>query len=305
MPINPNPGISPLPAAPLRPQPGPVFSPAAATFVAALDPFGDDLQATADWMEGVANQTETWANEAETSATTATTQAGIATTEASTATTQAGIAVAAAASATLAPGTSATSTSTITPGYGSKSFTLVETGKEFVIDQFVTVSDPTSTAPNLRWFNGKITAFNSGTGAITVESGAFMGMVSGSSWVITGSAPAFGQRFTNPTQSFVALGTVSGTVNLDLRITTSFIMTIGGNTNFTFTMPDGFGATDQIGWELDITMGGTLYTIGYPAGTDYHEGANPITAINTRDIIGVVKKGTADAVVGRLRRAIA
>lgn len=246
-------------------------------------------------IEGIAADAEASAAAAAVSESEATTQAGISTT-------QAGIAVAAAASATLAPGTSATSTSTLTPGYGSKSFTLAEVGKTFVVGQFVTVAD--SADPGNKYFNGPITAFTSGTVAITVDSRAFAGMTSSSSWVVTGSAPAFGQRFTNPTQSFVALGTVSGTVNLDLRVTMSFILTIGGNTNFTVTLPDGYGATDQIGCELDITMGGTLYTIGYPAGTDFHEGANPITAINTRDVIGFVKKGNADAVVGRLRRAI-
>ena len=222
---------------------------------------------------------------------------------ATTATDKAAIAVAAAASATLAPGTSATSTSTITPGYGSKSFTLAETGKTFIVNQFVTVADTAD--PANKFFNGPITAFNSGTGAITVDSRAFFGMTSSSSWVITGSAPAFGQRFTNPTQSFVALGTVSGTVNLDLRVALAFSCTLSGNTTFTFTMPDGYGASDSVGFMLELTMGASAYTIGYPAGTKYHEGAQAVTATSTTDQFGFKKFGSAAATYRRLGRAFA
>lgn len=253
-----------------------------------IPPMIPEFNASLVWVNDTAEDVDENRGLAQTAATTATNAA-------TTATTQAGIAVAAAASATLAPGTSATSTSTITPGYGSKSFTLVETGKTFLIDQFVTVSDPTSTAPNLRWFNGKITAFNSGTGAITVESGAFMGMTSGSSWVVTGSAPAFGQRFTNPTQNWVNLGNVSGTVNLDLRVAASFNCTIVGLTNFIFTTPDGYTSTDSISWALRLSQGATVYTIGYPAGTKFHQGAQAITGVNSTDEFVFKKLGTGDA----------
>lgn len=246
--------------------------------------------------ETAAVAAENSAEASEDSATAATTQAGISTT-------QAGIATAAAASATLAPGTSATSTSTLTPGYGSKSFTLAEVGKTFVVGQFVTVAD--SADPGNKYFNGPITAFTSGTGAITVDSRAFAGMTSSSSWVVTGSAPAFGQRFTNPTQSFVALGTVSGTVNLDLRVALAFSCTLSGNTTFTFTMPDDYSATDAVSWALQLTMGASAYTIGYPAGTQYHEGAQAVTATSTTDVFVFQKLGTAAAKYRRAGRAFA
>lgn len=265
--------------------------------------FGPEVNDLAEWFETTANQTETWANEAEDSATSAGNSATSAGNSATTATNQAGIATAAAASATLAPGTSATSTSALTPGYGSKSFTLAETGKTFVVNQFVTVADTAD--PANKFFNGPITAFNSGTGAITVDSRAFAGMTSSSSWVITGSAPAFGQRFTNPTQSFVALGTVSGTVNLDLRVALSFSCTLSGNTTFTFTMPDGYGATDAVSWALQLTMGGSAYTVGYPAGTQYHEGAQAVTSPSTTDEFVFKKLGSAAAKYRRAGRAFA
>lgn len=91
-------------------------------------------------------------------------------------------------SALNAPGTSATSTSTLTPGLGSKSLTLAQTGKSFVVGQFVTVSD--STAPTTRWMAGAITAFTAGTGAMTLTVTAFQGTTSASTWTIAAAGPA-------------------------------------------------------------------------------------------------------------------
>src|SRR5690606_2729038 len=101
--LMPNPGSPPtittLPAAPTRGEPPAVFSPKAATFVAALDPFGNQADALGAWMNSAANFVEAQTTIAENSAMSASEDAG-------TATGAAGIAVAAASSATLAPGTS-------------------------------------------------------------------------------------------------------------------------------------------------------------------------------------------------------
>ncbi|MFN9251587.1 MAG: hypothetical protein ACK58O_11110, partial [Brevundimonas sp.] len=72
-----------------------------------------------------------------------------------------------AATAVNAPGTSATSTTSLTIGTGSKSLT-VQTGKRFVIGQWVTI---TSTASPANWMHGQITAYTSGTGALLVNVG--------------------------------------------------------------------------------------------------------------------------------------
>lgn len=132
---------------------------------------------------------------AETAATTATTQAGIATTQAGNATTQAGLALgykndaaASAASAVLSPGSQATSTSSVSVGAGSKSLTLAQTGKNFVVGQFVAIartSDPSGT-----WLNGAITAFNAGTGDMTVNVvNAYGASGPYTDWSISQSAP--------------------------------------------------------------------------------------------------------------------
>lgn len=132
---------------------------------------------------------------AETAATTATTQAGTATTQAGTATTQAGLALgykndaaASAASAVLSPGSQATSTSSISVGTGSKSLTLAQTGKNFVVGQFVSItrtSDPAGA-----WLNGAITAFTAGTGIMTVDVvNAYGATGPYADWTISQSAP--------------------------------------------------------------------------------------------------------------------
>lgn len=142
------------------------------------------------------------------SASTATTQAGTATTQAGIATTQATLAgnwatqlgtpvsggeysakyhaqaaAASAASAVNTPGSQATSTTSLTVGTGSQSFTLAQTGKAFVVGQWVSICDAASPAVN--WMTGAITAFNSATGAITVNVAFSSGSGTIASWVVT------------------------------------------------------------------------------------------------------------------------
>jgi hypothetical protein len=95
--------------------------------------------------------------------------------------TKAAEAAASAASALNAPGTSATSTTSMTVGTGSKAFTLAQTGKAYALGQSVVVA---STASPGNQMNGIITAFNSGTGAMTVDVSAIVGSGTFASWTI-------------------------------------------------------------------------------------------------------------------------
>lgn len=95
-------------------------------------------------------------------------------------------AAASAATATNAPGTSATSTTSLAIGTGTKSLT-VQTGKAFVVGQWVTV---TSTATPANWMHGQITAYTSGTGALTVNVTAVGGSGTYAAWTIGLSAPS-------------------------------------------------------------------------------------------------------------------
>jgi hypothetical protein len=75
-------------------------------------------------------------------------------------------AAASAASALAAPGTNATSATSLTIGVGSKSLTLDQTGKAFTLGQRVSIA---ITATPTNRMSGVITAFNSSSGAMTVS----------------------------------------------------------------------------------------------------------------------------------------
>ena len=95
-------------------------------------------------------------------------------------------AAASAASALNAPGTSATSTSSLGIGTGSKSLT-VQTGKAFVVGQWVTI---TNSANASNWMHGQITGYTSGTGALVVNVTAVGGTGTYAAWTIGLSAPS-------------------------------------------------------------------------------------------------------------------
>ena len=86
-----------------------------------------------------------------------------------------------------APGTSATSVSSLTVGIGSRSLTLAQTGKTFAVGQWVQIAD--TAAPQTNWMHGAITAFNAGTGAMTVQVAMAAGSGTLSSWAVNPASP--------------------------------------------------------------------------------------------------------------------
>lgn len=157
--------ITPLPTpVPSRSDPA-NFAERGDIFLGALPAFATEANALADDV----NNKQLIASNA---ATTATTQAGIATAQAIIATNQAGIAAnkaneaaLSAASAVNAPGTNATSTTSLTIGTGNKTLT-VQTGKNFVIGQpliIASTADPTTV-----WMAGNTVSYNSVTGELVV-----------------------------------------------------------------------------------------------------------------------------------------
>lgn len=94
-------------------------------------------------------------------------------------------AAASAASAVNAPGTSATSSTLVAMGTGSRTL-LIQTGKAFVVGQFVTVAR-TSTPLNV--MAGQITAHNPMTGSLTVNVTTVIGAGTFSDWTVAISGP--------------------------------------------------------------------------------------------------------------------
>lgn len=120
---------------------------------------------------------------AATSASTATTQANAATTQAGNASTSAAAAAASAVTAVNAPGTSGTSATSTAVGAGTKTLTT-QTGKAWVVGQQVTLARTSDPANTRMW--GPITAYNSGSGSISIEVGAgdFVGTGTHTDWTI-------------------------------------------------------------------------------------------------------------------------
>jgi hypothetical protein len=101
-----------------------------------------------------------------------------------------------AAAAVNAPGTSATSSTSLTIGTGSKSFTLAQTGKQFALGQNVVVANTASPANNMV---GTITAFDPNSGAMTVSVSTTSGSGTFTAWTISLSGPGFtGGKLTTP-----------------------------------------------------------------------------------------------------------
>ena len=239
------------------------------------------------------------AQAAEGAAVTAQAQAVISTAQAVISTAKAAEASASAASAVNAPGTNATSTSSLTPALGTQSFTLAQTGKDFVVDQFVNVvNSPTN------YFNGLITAFNSGTGEMTVEARVAESTGAATAWTITPSTAAQGERFIAPVQTFVALGSVSGTVTADLRSGLKQSLTTSGNITIAFTLPTLATSSTEVEAVLLITKGGS-HTITWPGGTQWSDGAAPAHASGATTEYVATKQGSSNWIVSASRKNIA
>jgi hypothetical protein len=175
------------------------------------------------------------ATAAATSATNASTSAAAAATSETNASTSAAAAAASAASAVSAPGTNATSTTSLTVGTGSKSLTI-QTGKAFVVGMSVKIA---RTASPGNWMAGDITAYNSGTGALTVNSVLTSGSGTVADWTVSLTAPVSGSSgsvtsgantFTDD-QTILAAGGNGLTLNTVAAASSPEIATTGADTD--------------------------------------------------------------------------
>lgn len=101
---------------------------------------------------------------------------------------------------------SATSTTSLSIATGSKSLTI-EAGKSFAIGQPVLIA---STAAPANWMHGQVTAYDSGTGALTVTVGTISGSGTVAAWsvsvtaVVPAAAPSLTQRTITSTDTLIA-----------------------------------------------------------------------------------------------------
>jgi hypothetical protein len=96
------------------------------------------------------------------------------------------VAAAAALTAINAPGTSATSTTSLAIGTGSKTL-IIQTAKSIVVGMSVKIA---STASPTNWMHGDVTAYVSGTGSLTVNVTTINGSGTLAAWTVSLSGPA-------------------------------------------------------------------------------------------------------------------
>lgn len=181
-------------------------------------------------------------------------------------------AAASAASALGAPGTNATSTSSLTIGTGAISLTLAQTGKAYSVGQSVVIARTSAPSTTAMW--GIITAFNSGTGAMTVQ-------------VPTGQTLGSG-TFTDWTISLTASGIGVPTSRL---VSTSGLATGGGDltADRTITVTNAAAAAVRTGTTKAqvMTPGDTYDALAYPTLTDAATIAVDMsTFLNAKVVIG-------------------
>ena len=178
--------ITALPTAPTRTD-SVNFATRADALMTALPQFVTDCNATAAGAD-LANAT-------------ATAQAATATAQATIAVAQAATALTAAQSAVNAPGTNGTSTTSLSVSTGAKNLTI-QTGKAYSVGQYALLASQGSLGNSM---TGQISAYNSGTGALTVNVTTTQGSGSYADWGVTITSPLV----SDPSAYVIAMASLS------------------------------------------------------------------------------------------------
>lgn len=191
-----------------------------------------------------------------------------------------------AATALNAPGTSATSTTSLTVGVGAQNLTI-QAGKQIVVGMFVVIA---STASPANWMHGNVTAYNSVTGALTVQVDSVGGSGTIANWTISLSGvSAATPPQTGNTGKF--LQTNGTTTNWGFPGITTVVATVTAST----TLANGTGylyvptQTTAYGQVVTLPAANSL-TTGPNFVIDNSKGAYPV---GIRDNTGTLLMGVA------------
>lgn len=251
---------TPLPQAPDRKRPT-TFADEGDAFLGALPTFGEEMAAIGAQAEA---------------------NAATAAIDAATATSAANSATASAISAINAPGTNATSTTSMTVGTGSKSLT-VQTGKSFVVGQFVVIA---STASPTNYMIGQITAYTSGTGALVVNVTSTGGSGTQAAWTISICAPGFvGGTLTSALDEAPQV-TLASAATVDIGAAAANTINITGTTTITSFGTDTPGAMRRLVFAASLTVVHNGTSLVLPGATSLQ--------VSAGDVLEVVSLGSGN-----------
>lgn len=195
-------------------------------------------------------------------------------------------AVNAAVSATTAPGTNATSTTSLTVATGTQTLT-VQASKLYVPGMFVMIADTVTPA---NWMHGIVTAYNSTTGVLNVTVDSSGGSGTFATWTVSITAPGTAR----PSQAGNAglFLSTNGTSELwasagvgNVQATATASVTLTGTNEYVYTQ------MTAIGQAITLPAANTPLALGGPAFIiDNHEGAY---AVGIRDNTGTLLMGIA------------
>lgn len=289
--------ITPLPAAPQRlTDPDVVFVPKADAWAAALAPWTDEVNATAEDVQDDADQTA--ADRVQT---------GLDRTQTGLDVASANAAAAAAAAVPVTPATSITN-NTIA-GSGAKTWALQQTGKAIAIGQRYKATD---TADITKWMTGTVSAFADPSLTLTIDDSGGAGAVA--TWTIA-LVPAVATTVADITdyasdqatkkavtdgeftsdrarldflelgaENPVALVNTAGAVPIDLSLGTDFKLAVTANvTSITVSNPPTTGTLKTFTIRLDFN--GSTFTIAWPSSFKFAAGTPSFDFTNGKQAV--------------------
>lgn len=178
------------------------------------------------------------------------TNANNAATSASNASTSASNAAASAVTAVNAPGTNATSTTSLSITEASKTLTI-QTGKSIVVGMSMKIA---STASPTNWMLGDVTAYNSGTGSLTVSVSIKNGTGTFAAWTVSLTAPATGGGTLNTSLNYAVPVSIASATSVAIGAAASNIITITGSTTINSFDTIAAGAERELTFSAALTL---------------------------------------------------